>query len=126
MNAPFTPNTRDIAAELAPIVGMHVRHRANSALSTTLTGRELKLVEARINRDTRQATVDYDRGFIGLDWCLTIDGKGQDCIATRHRCRYRDERDALEAGRIWVRTGVSPAHQMAAEIATLAPVDDVQ
>ncbi|HEX8418540.1 MAG TPA: hypothetical protein VF638_00850 [Sphingomonas sp.] len=118
----IAPLTREDIA----MYGFHAKQQANPNLSRELTERELKLVVARVDRDTRKATVDYDRGFIGLDWCLTIDGKGQGCLATRHRCRYRYEADALEAGRIWVRTGVSPAHQKPSEIAELAPKDGVQ
>jgi hypothetical protein len=48
MNAPFTPTTRDIAAELAPIVGMHVAQRA-----------ALRIVKHRANAE--QAQVEWDR-----------------------------------------------------------------
>ncbi len=41
------PAPREIEAELAPIVGMYIRHRANSALSQEPTPTEAELAKVR-------------------------------------------------------------------------------
>lgn len=59
MNAPAP---REIEAELAPIVGMYIRHRANSALSQEPTPTETELAKVRValkrNREQEQALWD--------------------------------------------------------------------
>lgn len=72
--------------------------------------RELGYPLIEINRP-RTAAVEFDLTGFNLNWQLTLQGDGQGVTAKGHVCRYRNEADAHEAGRVWVATGVSPADQ---------------
>jgi hypothetical protein len=119
MNAPFTPTTRDIAAELAPIVGMHL-----AGLNQSPTPSECELFHAE------QAVKHNAQRLWTIAKLTAIKEAANRAIDAAMTRRTFDLHYSWEGHAVFNAmhdlTGCDELYDMAAEIATLAPQGDVQ